>query len=95
MLATLNHPHTGAISGLEESDGVTALVLEPVEGETLAARLMRGPVSVPQALGIARQITLPVLLLSGLRRSAPEAPARISTRPLSTWLVAPTDVRRV
>ena len=43
VLATLNHPHIGAIYGLEESDGVTGLVLELVEGETLAERLERGP----------------------------------------------------
>ena len=39
MLATLNHPHIGAIYGLEEADGVRALVLELVEGETLAERI--------------------------------------------------------
>ena len=37
-LATLNHPHIGAIYGLEEADGVSALVLELVEGPTLADR---------------------------------------------------------
>jgi eukaryotic-like serine/threonine-protein kinase len=43
VLAALNHPHIGAIYGLEEhdQDGSTALVLELVEGETLAERLMR------------------------------------------------------
>ena len=55
-LATLNHPHIGAIYGLEESDGMTALVLELVEGPTLADRLERGPLAVPDALAIARQI---------------------------------------
>ena len=39
MLAALNHPHIGAIYGVEESDGVRALVLELVEGETLADKL--------------------------------------------------------
>ena len=39
VLATLNHPHIGAIYGLEESDGVAALVLEFVDGPTLADRL--------------------------------------------------------
>ena len=43
VLASLNHPHIGAIYGLEEADGVRALVLELVEGETLADRLARGP----------------------------------------------------
>ena len=55
-LATLNHPHIGAIYGLEESDGITALVLELVEGPTLADRLERGPLAVAEALAIARQI---------------------------------------
>src|SRR5262245_52279397 len=39
LLASLNHPNIGAIYGLEDSDGVQALVLELVEGETLDARL--------------------------------------------------------
>jgi eukaryotic-like serine/threonine-protein kinase len=56
MLASLNHPHIGAIYGLEDSDGVTALVLELVEGPTLADRLARGPLPVTKALAIARQV---------------------------------------
>ena len=56
LLATLNHPHIGAIYGLEETDGVTALVLELVEGPTLADRLTRGALPVSEALAIARQI---------------------------------------
>ncbi len=56
LLATLNHPHIGAIYGLEETDGVTALVLELVEGPTLADRLERGPLPIAEALAIARQI---------------------------------------
>jgi eukaryotic-like serine/threonine-protein kinase len=55
-LATLNHPHIGAIYGLEEADGVSALVLELVEGPTLADRLERGPLAIAEALAIARQI---------------------------------------
>jgi serine/threonine protein kinase len=43
LLAALNHPHIAAIYGLEEADGVRALVLELVEGETLADRIARGP----------------------------------------------------
>ena len=43
VLASLNHPHIGAIYGLEDADGVRALVLELVEGETLADRIARGP----------------------------------------------------
>ena len=55
-LAALNHPHVGAIYGLEDVEGVPALVLEFVEGETLADRLHRGPIPVRDALPIARQI---------------------------------------
>ena len=56
VLASLNHPNIGAIYGLEEADGVRAIVLELVEGETLAQRLTRGPLPVAQALRIAREI---------------------------------------
>jgi Tol biopolymer transport system component len=56
VLATLNHPHIGAIYGFEENAGVSALVLELVEGETLADRIARGAVPIPEALTIARQI---------------------------------------
>ena len=56
LLATLNHPHIGAIYGLEESDGITALVLELIEGPTLEERLERGPLPIVEALAIARQI---------------------------------------
>ena len=47
VLATLNHPHIGAIYGLEEADGVRGLVLELVEGATLAERLASGPLVDP------------------------------------------------
>ncbi|HEX7253382.1 MAG TPA: protein kinase, partial [Thermoanaerobaculia bacterium] len=56
VLAALNHPHIAAIYGLEESSGVEALVLELVEGETLAERLARGPLPMDEGLSIAHQI---------------------------------------
>ena len=56
MLAALNHPNIGAIYGLEDADGVRALVLELVDGETLADRIARGALSLKDALAIARQI---------------------------------------
>jgi len=56
LLATLNHPNIGAIYGLEEADGLTALVLELVEGPTLADRLQHGAMRVHEALAVARQI---------------------------------------
>jgi serine/threonine protein kinase len=56
VLASLNHPNIGAIYGLEESGGVQVLVLELVEGPTLADRIDEGPVPVDEALPIAKQI---------------------------------------
>ncbi len=56
VLASLNHPNIAAIHGFEESDGVQALVLELVEGPTLADRIARGPVPIVEAVPIARQI---------------------------------------
>ena len=56
VLASLNHPNIAAIYGLEESDGVSALVLELIEGPTLADRIARGPLPLDEALPIARQI---------------------------------------
>jgi Tol biopolymer transport system component len=55
-LASLNHPNIAAIYGLEKSDGQTALVMELVEGPTLADRIVEGPIQVDEALTIARQI---------------------------------------
>jgi len=57
LLASLNHPHIGAIYGLEQVDGVFGLVLELVEGPTLADRIASGPLSINDALPIARQIS--------------------------------------
>jgi Tol biopolymer transport system component len=56
LLASLNHPHVASIYGVEQVEGVPCLVLELVEGPTLADRLMSGPIAVPEALKIAGQI---------------------------------------
>ena len=56
VLASLNHPHIAAIYGLDEADGVKALVMELVEGEDLARRLTRGSIPLDEALPIAKQI---------------------------------------
>ena len=56
LLAALNHPHIATIHGLEDANGSQFLVMELVEGETLAERLKSGPIPVGEALGIARQI---------------------------------------
>ena len=55
-LAALNHAHIAHIHGLEESDGVRALVLEFVDGPTLADLIARGPIRLNEAFPIARQI---------------------------------------
>jgi eukaryotic-like serine/threonine-protein kinase len=56
VLASLNHPHIAAIYGVEEADGIKALVLELVEGETLADRIARAPVPVAEARVLAEQM---------------------------------------
>jgi serine/threonine protein kinase len=56
VLASLNHPNIAHIHGLEESNGVQALVMELVEGEDLAQRLTGGAIPIDEALPIARQI---------------------------------------
>jgi serine/threonine protein kinase len=55
-LAALNHPHIAQIYGLEQSSTISALVMELVEGDDLAERIARGPLSLDDALAIAKQI---------------------------------------
>ena len=56
LLASLNHPNIASIHGVEEHAGLTALVLELVEGPTLADLLNRGPLAIAVALDVARQL---------------------------------------
>jgi eukaryotic-like serine/threonine-protein kinase len=56
VLATLSHPNIAAIYGLESSNGAPALVLELVDGTTLADRIALGPIPLREALAVARQI---------------------------------------
>src|SRR5512135_264873 len=56
LLASLNHPNIAAIHGFEQSDGKRFLVMELVEGETLAERIAKGPLPVDEALEVCRQI---------------------------------------
>jgi len=56
LLASLNHPNVAAIHGLEESDGITALALELVEGETLDERIEQGAMALEEAAPAALQI---------------------------------------
>ena len=56
VLASLNHPNIAAVYGLEEDDGRHFLVMELVPGESLAAKIRKGPLSIGDALAIARQL---------------------------------------
>src|SRR5262249_3493120 len=56
VLASLNHPNIAAIYDLEEANGSCLLVLELVDGETLADRLMRGRIPIEEALDIAKSV---------------------------------------
>jgi serine/threonine-protein kinase len=56
VLASLNHPNIAHLYGIERSNGALALVMELVEGETLADRIAKGPMSLDEALPIAKQI---------------------------------------
>src|SRR3954471_20143577 len=56
VLASLNHPHIASIYGIEEADGITALVLELLEADTLADPIARGRMPIAEALAIAAQI---------------------------------------
>ena len=56
VLASLNHPNIAQIHGIEKNDDTQALVLELVEGPTLADRIAKGPIPLDEALPIAKQI---------------------------------------
>jgi serine/threonine-protein kinase len=56
LLAALNHPNIASIHGLEDAGDTRALVLELVEGPTLADRIAQGPIPIDEALAIAKQI---------------------------------------
>jgi Tol biopolymer transport system component/serine/threonine protein kinase len=56
LLASVNHPHIGAIYGVVDVEGVGALVLELIEGPTLADRIAEGPIEVAETIRIGAQI---------------------------------------
>src|SRR5579863_5009660 len=56
LLASLNHSHIAHLHGLEEVNGIRALVMELVEGPTLAERIAQGPIPLEEALPLAKQI---------------------------------------
>src|ERR1051326_1710324 len=56
VLASLNHSNIAHVYGLEESGDTRCIVMELIEGETLQARIRRGPIPMDEALAIAKQI---------------------------------------
>src|SRR3990172_9482452 len=56
LLASLNHPNVATLHGFEEASGTRFLVMELVEGETLADRIARGPILIDEALSLFRQM---------------------------------------
>src|SRR5512136_1587428 len=56
LLASLNHPNIATIHGLEQAEGKRFLVMELVEGETLAQRIAKGPLPADETLDVCRQI---------------------------------------
>jgi Tol biopolymer transport system component len=84
-LAALNHPNIAHLYGLEESDGARALVMELVEGPTLADRIAQGPIPIDEALPIAKQIAeaLEAAHEQGIIHRDLK-PANIKVRPVAT-----------
>ena len=82
VLASLNHPHIAHVHGLEDAGGVRALVMELVEGPTLADRIALGAIPIDEALSIASQIAdaLEAGARAGDRPSRPEAREHQSPR---------------
>ena len=66
VLASLNHPNIASIYGLEEAGGVCGLVMELVEGPTLAERITKGPIPLEEALPIAKQMTEAISTLTSM-----------------------------
>ena len=80
VLASLHHPNVALIYGVEEANGVRALVLELVDGPTLAERIASGPVPVEEALGIAHLVASPPRDLLQQERPDPGRPLRVERR---------------
>ena len=87
VLASLNHPHVAAIYGLEEADGVRALVLELVEGPTLAERIAAGPVPLEETIRIGIQMA------QGLEAAHEKAIIHRDLKPANVKLTKDGDVK--
>ena len=87
VLASLNHPNIAAIYGLEEADGVRALVLELVEGPTLAERIAAGPVPLEEAIRIGIQMA------QGLEAAHEKAIVHRDLKPANVKLTKDGDVK--
>jgi Tol biopolymer transport system component len=87
VLAALNHPHIAAIHELADSDGFCFLVLEYVDGGSLAGRLLRGPLRLEEAVAIAKQIA------SALSAAHEKGIVHRDLKPANIALTATGDVK--
>jgi len=87
VLASLNHPNIASIYGIEDVEGVRALVLELVEGPTLAERIADGPMPVEEAVRIARQIAV------GLEAAHEKSVIHRDLKPANAKLTKDGDVK--
>src|SRR5436853_298758 len=87
LLASLNHPHIGQIYGLEEADHRRYLILEFIDGQSLAERLASGAIPFADALPLARQI------LSALEAAHDKGIVHRDLKPANIMLTAEGDVK--
>jgi serine/threonine protein kinase len=69
ILASISHPNIALIHGIADSNGIRVFVMELIDGPTLSQRIAQGPVPLPEALAIARQIDFTDTSPTSLRRN--------------------------